>query len=276
VVAIGIATMLLLAACGSDGSGDAGNTAAIEPSTTQWSSTEPPATEPPATNTVATQPDDTEPPATEPPSGSGESERSSIRGLRYCEILLSVLDGEEVTTEVWGTQGLSLCPAEQWEALDPEAIGAEYAATNVRMNGPRAFVIDGSSGVQLPESEQRTYGNLEMRLLATVDISPEQLAGRSDPYTPITVLRTNIWEFHAGSEIYELFDPDGNTYVMQAYSQIVDPDLDESDLAFLGDRLELPDGWSYASRVLDDDLLLRAEGEATVIQDELESTYQQV
>ena len=41
---------------------------------------------------------------------------------------------------------------------------------------------------------------------------------------------------------------------MQTYSQVVDPTLSFDDLAGLGDRLRLPDGWSYRARVLDDEL----------------------
>jgi hypothetical protein len=230
--------------------------------------------------------DDEDAPAGDPggedeamPTRPVPDDRPSIRGMRYCEILL-VFDGEDgPTAEVWGTQGVNLCPAELWEAIDPEAVRAEYDAVGIKMNGPRHMVVDLGSG-QLPEADRRTYGDLEMQKLATValaELAPALGDGAqpaSTAYQEITVLRNNTWNFYAGSEIYELTDPDGVGYVMQAYSQIVDPDLTEDDLASLGERLELPDGWSFEAHVLEEDLDLVADGEAVVIQDELENTYQ--
>ena len=63
---------------------------------------------------------------------------------------------------------------------------------------------------------------------------------------------------------------------MQAYAQIIDPKLSYDDLAGLGSRLTLPSGWTYRSRILDQDLVASASGEATIIQDDLQNTYQRL
>jgi hypothetical protein len=64
-------------------------------------------------------------------------------------------------------------------------------------------------------------------------------------------------------------------YVLQAYSLAVDPTQTEEDLAGLGERLDLPEGWTFRVRTLEDDLgLLSRDGVATVTQDELQNTYQ--
>lgn len=200
------------------------------------------------------------------------ADRLSIRGMRYGEILLVYPDADGLRGEVWGTQGVNLCPAEEWEAIDPEAVRNEYGAFAIKMNGPRYKVIDFSKGGQLPDSERRSYGTLEMQLLATVEVD-----GVQAPYQPVSVKRQNTWLLYEGSEIYELTDPEGAVWVMQAYAQIVDPDLNEADLPGLGDRLELPRGWSFSSRVLEEDLDIPAkEGIATVTQDELQNTYQRL
>ncbi len=73
--------------------------------------------------------------------------------------------------------------------------------------------------------------------------------------------------------MYELLAPNGAIYVMQSYAQIVDPTLEESALAGLGARLELPTGWTFRARTLDAPLLVTTRGEATVVQDELQNTY---
>lgn len=196
----------------------------------------------------------------------------AARGMRYCEIVLGYLGDDGFSAEVWGTQGLNMCPAALWDALDPAEIQATYEALLVKMNGPRYFLMNGFEGTPLIEPIRRTYGDLEMHRLATVvfDAPP----GAGSPFTPVTVLRDNTWIFNAGEEVYELIDPEGTPYVMQAYAQIVDPTLTEADLPELGSRIALPEGWVYRARTLIDELRVVATGEATVVQDDLENTYQ--
>jgi len=110
-----------------------------------------------------------------------------------------------------------------------------------------------------------------MRRIAVLDLNtdPTQV-----PYTVRHVDRQAVFFFDAGSPIYELVDPDGNAYVLQAYCIGVDPTLSEADLPGLGDRLDLPEGWTYRTRVLDEELIVdTSEAVATVLQDELENTY---
>ncbi len=76
--------------------------------------------------------------------------------------------------------------------------------------------------------------------------------------------------------MYELISPKGRVYVMQSYSQIVDPTLVYADLIELGSRLKPPRGWHYRSRILDADLVAQSTGMAHVIQDELQNTYQRL
>jgi hypothetical protein len=56
----------------------------------------------------------------------------------------------------------------------------------------------------------------------------------------------------------------------------VDPSLTLADLPGLDARLMLPAGWTYAVRKLDAPLLLKVNGEAFVIQDDLNNSYQRV
>ena len=74
--------------------------------------------------------------------------------------------------------------------------------------------------------------------------------------------------------MFELVAPGGDTYVMQSYAQIKDPKLTIGKLGSLGRRLTLPAGWRYRTRKLKRPLVLTAKGSATVLQDELQNTYQ--
>ena len=193
--------------------------------------------------------------------------------MRYCEILLAQFESGEIKAEVWGTQSVNLCPNELWEALDENMIAMEYDVTKAIMNGPRYFVVDLSTG-SLPETdkENRFYGELEMRYLTTMKRS---LSEQPSSYGTVEVDRNNVWHYRAGRRVYELVDPEGRRYIMQAFSQIVDRDLQLEDLENLGDRLALPMGWSFSTRILSEDFAAHnVDGVATVIQDELQNTYQ--
>lgn len=85
--------------------------------------------------------------------------------------------------------------------------------------------------------------------------------------------------FARGQQVYELVAPTGNVHVMQSCSQHVDPSLTLEQLPTLGERLQLPEGWQYRVRTLDEDLVVRAQrggGDAHIVFDELENNYQRV
>lgn len=125
-----------------------------------------------------------------------------------------------------------------------------------------------------PAADGRLFGQLEMRLLATLELNP-RTRGETH-YIKRTVQRTSEFTFEAGERVYDLTAPNGSAYVMQAYAQIVDATLTEPDLTVLGARLASPEGRVYSTRVLDEALLAIADGEAVVVQDELENAYQRV
>lgn len=199
--------------------------------------------------------------------------RDHMFNVRYGEILVVTGGPLSYTAHVYNTIGLNDCPEAQWKAIDPAKLKKERHARAIIMNGPRYFLMDSNSlaspgGVEI-------FGGLQLRHLADLKLSPVMvLRGRSKPYQENTVERTTEYVFRKGRTIYELVSPDGKTYVMQSYARIVDPKLSEPDLAGLGRRLSLPKGWSYQPVKLKEDLVLRAAGKATVIQDELQNTYQ--
>ena len=213
-------------------------------------------------------------PVADADAGTASGLNATMEARRYCEVVLVEQTDDGLQAAVWGTQGLNRCPAERWDALDGDTIQAETGAVAVRMNGPR-YGLMRAEGSIFESDERRTFGDLEMRFLTSIDLSrvdPSQTD--LGPYTEVTVIRSTTFTFDAGTDVYELTAPDASVYVMQSMSQIVDPDLMLEDLAGLGDRLELPEGWSYAARTLEDDLVLVTNDDAVVIQDELQNSYQ--
>jgi len=197
---------------------------------------------------------------------------SDMRGVRYGEVLAVFLRDGGLHAEVYGTQMLNDCPQELWETLDAPTIAAEMGAAIVKLNGPRHWVLDGlGAKVAVVDPVFRDFNGLTMRRIATLDLGTNPAAM---PYTERHVNRGAVFFFDAGKTVYELVAPDGKAYVMQAYCIGVDPTLTEDALPGLGARLALPEGWSYRTRVLEEELVVDTSASlATVVQDELENTY---
>jgi hypothetical protein len=145
-------------------------------------------------------------------------------------------------------------------------------AVAVKLNGPRHWMIDGlGTKVAVVDPVLRDFNGLTMRRIATVDLGGDPAP---IPYAERHVNRGAVFFFDAGRPVHELVNPEGLAYVMQAYCIGVDPTLTEAQLAGLGERLALPEGWSYRTRLLDEELVVdTTDTIATVVQDELENTY---
>ena len=195
-----------------------------------------------------------------------------VRGTRYGEVIGAFAEGGRFRAEVYGTQFLNDCPQELWDGLDAVAIAEELGAALVKLNGPRYWVLDGmGTKVDAVEPVLREFNGLLMRRLAVIDLGDTPA---TSPYTDVHVDRGAVFFFDAGAPVYELVDPDGTAYVMQAYCVGVDPSTDEPSLRTLGERLALPEGWTYRVRVLEEELVVdTTDHVATVLQDEFENSY---
>ena len=174
--------------------------------------------------------------------------------------------------DVYGTQLLNDCPQELWETLDAEVIKDEMDAVFVKLNGPRYWMLDGLGTKAEPvEPVLRDFNGITMRRIATVDLGEGLDAS---PYMERKVNRGAIFFFDAGRPVYELVNPAGEAYVLQARCVGVDPEMSEEALETLGDRLALPEGWSYRVRILEEELVIdTSSSPATVLQDEFENSY---
>ncbi len=198
----------------------------------------------------------------------------NMRNVRYGEVLGVFVRGSDLYAEVWGTQMLHDCPLEWWNSLDPEALKTDLGALAIKMNGPRNWVLDGF-GYKTAHIEPviRDFNGLPMRRIATVEFEPGAKPATA-PYEIRRVNRGAVFFWDAGTEVYELVRPDGEAYVMQALCTAVDPTIALENLSELGSKLALPEGWSYRTRILEEDLVVDTSDHlATVVQDELENTY---
>ena len=201
--------------------------------------------------------------------------KEGLRNVRYGEVLLLRQDDGAFRAEVWNTLGINDCPQAEWEALDAAVIAEERGALMAILNGPRFWVLDSIRSNIRAGAQETTFGALGMFRAAVIDFGTEPPV--LGAYIDRSIVRDTVFGFAKGSEVYELVTPSGTRYVMQAYSQIIDKALTIEDLPGLGARIEPPKEWSYQIRRLAADLeVLSTDGVATVVQDELQNTYQRI
>ncbi len=195
---------------------------------------------------------------------------TGLSGKRYGEVLLVTPGEAGPQAAVYNSFPLNDCPAELWSALDPHALATEHRAAAALLNGPRYWLMNEIEKQSQGPRITKVFGGIEMQLQATVLLSGMNPV----PYTANQVNRHTVFTFDAGEEIYELQDAAFRRWVMQTWSQMVDPNLSRTDLPGLGARLNLPNGWSFQSRVLTSPLRIdTATHAAQVLQDDLTNSY---
>jgi hypothetical protein len=204
-----------------------------------------------------------------PASAAPESTRN-LSGKRYGEVLLVTPGEVGPQAAVYNTFGLNDCPAELWSALDAQAIATENGAATALLDGPRYWLMN---EIEKPTQGPRiikNFGGIDMVLESQTLLSAMNPA----PYTANQVHRHSVSTFNAGEEVYELHDPALRRWLMQTWSQIVDPTLSRSDLPGLGERLDLPPGWTYQSRTLTAPLSIDTTTHtAQILRDDLTNSY---
>jgi arylsulfatase A-like enzyme len=204
------------------------------------------------------------------PAPAASVTQRHMHDARYCELFELRGTPPNASATIWNTIGLNDCPQPAWDAIDTNALAQERGDVAVIRNGPRHFLMDRATA---QVGSRHTFGGLAMTDVGALPIhSAADLV--QGTYTDRTVQRDNTWTWDRGRTVFELVAPGGDVYVMQSYAQIKDPGLTLAQLPRLGARLDLPPGWSYRTRVLRRPLTLGADGRATILQDELQNTYQ--
>ena len=214
--------------------------------------------------------------ATSTPTASAPPQE--LRDVRYCEVIPSVQAGSTVTTYVYNTLSYNNCPPGKWNKLTETQVNQEFGSQKAELNGPRHFVIDyaQATGSASDSGKAFTFGGIQTGLRATLTTQAGQPTVGQQAWVPNQVARDTIFTFLAGKPVFELTAPDGHVYVMQSYSQIVDPTLAYRDLPGLGSILKLPAAWSYSSKTLTSTLELNSNGLAYVVNDNLGDSYQRL
>ncbi len=200
----------------------------------------------------------------------GDVKGGDVFGKRYGEVLLVRMTETGPEATVYNTYPLNDCPAQLWDTLDAGELARDHDAAAALLNGPRYWLMSGIAKRAGEPQPVTSFGGLEMIEQATVQMASNNPA----PYSVNKVDRRAVFTFDAGRPVFELVDPQGQCWVMQTYSQVVDKNLTLDDLPGLGSRLSLPEGWRYETRTLTEPLVVDTTGrKAHVLQDDLTNTY---
>ena len=160
------------------------------------------------------------------------------------------------------------------EKIDPERLARELEVDMCAVNSGRFWMMD---EYEYTGSDIVDFHGVEMRWAGDMT-GAEMIAQFESAYVPSLIYRNTNWIFYAGNPVYLLREPGGAVWVLQEFTQDVDPSLEADNLDQLGGKYkELPEGWTFETKVLDEDLSLdtsRAGGWAAIIRDELHCTYQ--
>jgi haloalkane dehalogenase len=204
-----------------------------------------------------------------------EMHMKDMRGYRFCEVgLITGTTKKNAVGNVWNTTGTSDPTPEQFAVLDAETIAKENHAPHAWLNPVRRWMFDELDIWEV--GEDRQFDGLKFTWAAVAGAEAGKTVQR--PFAPGHIYRNNAFTFKKGSEVYLLDAPDGEVFVLQSFTQAFDPSLSKDNLAELGDKLTLPDGWAFRSKVLDRDLRVSthesSEHMAQIVQDNLHNTYQ--
>lgn len=196
-------------------------------------------------------------------------EIGNLRDRSFCEVRVVSADPAEM--RLYSTIGLGDCTPEAAAAIGAEEAAARLGGEAAMVDGPRRYLIDWlqSRGLDQPAVDVQGVAMRAVAERALDADEPDEAAAYVPHRTPVP----GTYIYAAGETVYELMG-DSRVYVMASYSQAVDPDLSVEDLAGLGERLTLPEGWRFRVRTLDQDLsLVSGDKGASVVIDELGNRY---
>jgi hypothetical protein len=197
------------------------------------------------------------------------------RAYAQGEIFLLSEAGHHMDAMVYNTTGFGPCPKEAFEAIDVVALARETGSDRVWKNARRFWMMDALTIDVIGDPGE--FGGVRFNLVAKMqmpsdfDFDKDQSASA---FHPMQIHRVSTYEFRSGRLVYLLRSPEAITWVMQTFTDHVDPTLTEADLPKLGARLALAEGWQFKAVTLEQDLTITTTGLANIVPDNLSGMYQ--
>lgn len=196
---------------------------------------------------------------------------TETRGKIYFELFTAYRHFGNIKAGIYNTTKRIPVPLDDWNNLDTDLLKKELGAAAIIKNGPRFWMMDELHGYY--SGEPMEFSGYTYDLVAILTRKYSELSNREN-YTEQTINRYTDFIFKKGKKIYELTSDAGIVYTLQAASMEILKDQSPDSLDTLQDKLKLPDGWKFSSRILNEDISFKIRGEAHVIQDEFRNTYQ--
>jgi hypothetical protein len=95
-------------------------------------------------------------------------------------------------------------------------------------------------------------------------------------FTPLKVSGVTFFIYNPGLRVYQLKSPDGKTFTMTTFSNLINASLTLDGLMNLAPSLELPSGWTFSTQVLDKQISIRSRvslDEAEYVLDNMGNFY---
>ena len=204
---------------------------------------------------------------------------SNLRNVSFCEVILWCGEGG-----TYGTSGLNdprdSCPEVLYKGLSNEALASRHKVKSASLNPPRGrryWLLD---RLEIPTSTTvRDFNGLKAHYWGQLEPGPGGEPLKLDPtkvkYMPVYFNRNSVITFEKDKPVFLLEDNKGITWVYKNYTTAMDLTLTYKDLPNLDKRLrQLPAGFTFRTRTLDKDLLIKAvDGKARIMWDELGGSW---
>ncbi len=203
------------------------------------------------------------------PVADGRHHVDNTRGMPFCGLAAFVGEPPNQESHIYTATGLTEVTPDTAGTIDAERLSNELGV-QCMVNGGRFWTMDAST---TPGGEVVDFQGVKMAWVGKMT-AEQARAEFGETYVGAEIARDTIWTYQAGKPVYLLRTPQGGVWwVNQEYTNDVDPTLTIDNLDQLGAKYkELPEGWTFETKVLTEDLVLdtsRAGGVASILRDEL-------
>ena len=200
----------------------------------------------------------------------------NFRPHRFCEIgLITGTSKANAVANIYNTTSVGDCSEAQFAALNADQLAKDTGSRKVWLNPTRWWMMDEFYVYEV--GDVRKFGDVTAVWMGVVATEVMLKTTEQGFYFPGRIFRNNKYVYQKGKKVYLLDTADGQTFVMQSYSNFINKPETVESLDDLGSKLTLPVGWKYRVKVLDKDLEVHAPAPnfmALVLQDNFRNTYQ--
>jgi hypothetical protein len=208
----------------------------------------------------------------------------NLHTLRYIEVFVVGGNGltRDLRANVYNTTFASgydmaskdSAPPAYVESLNLEVVKKQFGALGTALNGPKLWMLD---WVEIPLGASRNINGMNIPWCAELNLKGVDLKKMGKVgYQPTTIARKSAIGYNKGTTVFLIDDADGNTWIMKGFELGLHPRWTYEEFAKDPASLfkQLPAGWKFRTKVLDQDLtLVPSTGIATIMPDEFFNVY---